>query len=375
MPKRALSPGLICAGLLVGGSALAGSGADSVLGVKGGDAWRRCENYFNHVQAYKRNNRHYDIRDASFEFLNSVRLIKVGNRKERFLLIECVNLATGNATHSSFMIAKEQKESEQFFKMALNDAINNSNAHQAEYMSKIDGQFNLSAEIEAGKEEFRNRIIESRRAALMTLAQGMQITSSAFLGNAGYYNGEFGYNSAVSLYGHNGSAVALQAFVGVANIATRTYTRFSVPRPPAGGGLMSGGTGFKTQKTLSYTPALLPKSGAQGSAPAPGRTVMRTPTAPPAAETSAPRADPHCLVYKAGPAYEPFAEITNRCEYPIQWRWCWIQRGKDSCTPDQLSKVVKPGASALVDGPTGREKPKASFFVCDMSEQGKYCSR
>lgn len=366
MPKRALSPGLICAGLLIGGSALAGSGADSVLGVKGGDAWRRCENYFNHVQAYKRNNRHYDIRDASFEFLNSVRLIKVGNRKERFLLIECVNLATGNATHSSFMIAKEQKESEQFFRMALNDAINNSNAHQAEYMSKIDGRFNLGAGVEAGKDEFRNRIMESRQAALMTLAPGTQITFSAFSGS---YNGEFGYNSAGSLYGNNGSTVALQSFGGVANIATRTYTQFSGPRTAAGGG------GFKTRKTPRYTPPPGPESGAQGSAPAPGRTVMRTLTAPPAAETSAPRADPHCLVYKAGPAYEPFAEITNRCEYPIQWRWCWIQRGKDSCTPDQLSKVVKPGASALVDGPTGREKPKASFFVCDMSEQGKYCSR
>lgn len=347
--------------------------------LKGGAVWAACERYYTAVENIKAKSDHYAIKDRSLLFLKRAKALKPRSQKEAFLFMECVNLANGNAHFANMQIRNAQVADDKFFKLLLNDTKNNSNAAQHEYMSKLDGKYNFALEIETAKETFDAEMNAARQAAMQYV---MMIYTTALStvnaqANADYSN--YNYNN------YNAASSKVSSFLTVAQLANQAY--FASTNPPGAGpagGWSGAGVGFggpATPSTGGFTPAPVGPSKSAGttnsknpSAPPPGR-IVGTPSSSQVAKAvvdTAPKADPACVHYALSKdAY--VATVANRCDFPIEWRWCWIPRGKQSCTPDASSGLINPRKTMTVHGPADTEQPNAVSVVCNMTDKGKHC--
>jgi hypothetical protein len=91
----------------------------------------------------------------------------------------------------------------------------------------------------------------------------------------------------------------------------------------------------------------------------------------------APLTDPSCAKYSttqgSGSLY---GHVTNTCNIPIQFLWCWIPNGAANCTPNSLSDTIAPGQTDEISGPSEQYQPRASYLVCNMSGENatKLCT-
>ena len=351
--------------------------ADPLANLKRGTVWANCESYFNSVERHKRNDRHYKIKDVSFSFLKMAKTLRPRSKKEAYLFIECVNLANGNASQAHIQIRKDQADDDKFFNMARNDATNNSNASQHRYMSKLDGKYQFGLEIESGKAQFEAEMEEARRVAFSYIMQTYNIALASLGGQPNYGSdfGAYGYNS----YGGNPNTQLASAFLRFAQATNQIYFN-SVSQGPAPG-VVQGSTaswGSTNQATLAPGNYTVAPPGPTASQPTQvklrGKVLTAPTTPPPVLKNSAPLADPKCASHKIVDN-GLIATVSNKCDYPIEWRWCWIPKGKASCEPDFLSGKILTRQTVTVHGPDSGEQAKPIAIVCDMSEKGKYCRR
>ncbi len=336
--------------------------------LKNNAIWRHCEHYFLTVEHYKASDDHYAIRDVSIEFVRTIKRFKPSNEREAFLFGECVNLASGNATRAHDAIQREQEEDREFFEMARIDAENNSNASRFDYVQPLEGQRDLDLEVELAKDTFRNLLEIERSAALNGVLRPFGQLSG---GSSGQIDFSF----------YNGSTqdpfVALFQF---ASLMANMYQSSVASSGSGGSGGLATSTGYGSSGT-TIAP-VTPPTGTPSNASAPQTGVSGANTsvlAPPAKLPSdavlepARHLEPGCASYGITDADVTLARVTNQCDEPIVFHWCWVPNGRSHCTPNLLSGVIVSRQSETMPGPEDNEQTVAVYVVCDMSNRQRIC--
>ena len=373
--------------------------------IQSGLVWKYCEEYYIAVEDHRKRNEHYEIRDISDEFLRRASTLKPRNEQEAVLFGECINLANGNAFRAFELIQREEKEDDSFFSAALTKAQNDSAASEFRYMKDIDGKYNFKLELEGAKEEYNSQLQQARHKALRYVIQTFQIAQAAFQGRVPGYSDSFGYNS----FGYTNVGVAnpIGSFAGLMNAATQLYalgTGSSGALQPSRSGFGGGSNSTPPAAASNFTPApsgSAPPAAAQSFTPAPPtantnptgggtgnkvhnvtpppqNTLVAANTPPatqePVIDLRAKHADAACADYRIEGFDGVLARVENKCDHPVQWHWCWVPKGQNSCEPNSLSGIIMPGESELVEGPSKREQRTASYVVCDMTDTAKICT-
>ncbi len=307
-----------------------------------GDIWRHCEHYYLTVQRYQVEDDDFAIKDVSLEFIRTIRRFQPRTRDEAVLYSECVNLANGNATQAHDIILREEAEDDEFFDLALNDATNNSNASQFEYMQDIDGKYQLARDMDLARETFQSALAAESAQSLANVTQ------------------VFGYDIQLS-FGTGGGYLQYFPRYGYSTSSASSWS---------GGGSATNNASGATLAPV--TPSAQP--GASSSSPA---QVAAVPAQPPvgAAPERAGHLDDSCADYRISDDDATMAVIENRCANPITFHWCWLPKGKSTCTPNLVSNIIAPQESDLVPGPTEDEEAIAEYVVCDMSNLQRVCMR
>jgi len=375
--------------------------------IRSSAVWRYCEEYFVKVEGYKNKSRHFEIEDISHEFLETAKSLRPQNKEEAYLLNECLNLANGNAYHAFQQIQKEETGDDKFFKQALTKAQNDSAASEYKYMSKIDGKYDFAMDTAAAKEEYKNRLVQARVQALRASMQNFNAIGLVFQNQMPTYIDGLGYN--YSSYLSYGDQRVIGSFNIIVNTANMLLALGTIPASGSGSSVSSpnytlapttGGTAHAKAGTFTSAPI---GSTPKAKPSAPKSVVMVAPTkAPSNAEevvqdesTSNPekavgasgksamdedesliaaKADSECVSYSVEGSDILFAVVQNKCDFPLQWHWCWLSKDKKSCEPDSLSGIIEPGQSKKVDGPLAGQQHQAKYIVCDMSDPDKLCS-
>lgn len=328
--------------------------ADALTEMKQGEIWSHCESYFNDVERFRKRARHYMIKDRSLMFMESAKSLTPRNEKEAFLFVECVNLANGNAHRAHDQIRQNEAEDDKFFRLAETEATNNSNASQHDYLSKLDEKYQLDVETEAARQQFDASLEATRLSALKGVAMTFNIALAA-VGAPGI-GIDLGYNSA----GGNPSS---GSFGGVAtsanqNHATHNSTQASAGAPPGDFSAAPVGPSVKSEEKNE------PDEDA--------KIVTRKEPVKPVQEDSAPHAQQSCVAYRLSDD-ALVATVSNRCTFPVEWRWCWVPEGMGECRPDNLSGIIMPEGEVVVSGPEQGATRKAKSVVCDMTDADKFC--
>ncbi len=386
----------VCA-LLTGfgaGAQEAKSPAASLAAVKGSPAWKACDRYYDQVDRFSKAGKHYEIRTVSMDFVKNAPKVTLRSEQERFLLVECINLANGNATYSHERIQKLEKSDDQFFDNLMKDTVNNSNAAQFEYTGEIKGKYQLNEDVEAGKAEFNATLEAGRAEALQKVLIGAVIVGGVVLSaaTANQYADPYSYNNFGSTYSGNGVNSLANSFANFVSMMGQGYT--PAPRPAQTASTGSFRPPPQQTSNAPYTvapsrPPLKPgaaSSGSMSSAPTPppaatssepdsGRLVSSAPPpqTPQPADNKAAHLDPACI--RIAPENEgALARLSNTCQKPAEWLWCWIEDGETDCTPEHFSGVIGAGETTTVFGPGIGKSLRPRSVVCDMSDKEKFCS-
>jgi len=386
----------LCA-LLTGfsaGAQEANSPAAFLAAVKDSPAWKACDQYYDQVDRFSKAGKHYEIRTASMDFVKNAPKVTLRSEQERFLLVECINLANGNATYSHERIQILEKSDDQFFDNLMKDTVNNSNAAQFEYTGEIKGKYQLNENVEAGKAEFNATLEAGRAEALQKVLIGTVLVGGVVISaaTANQYADPYSYNNFGSTYSGNGVNTLTNTFANFVSMMGQGYT----PAPPPSQTASTGSFGTPPPQTsnVPYTvaptqPSLKPGAANSGSssstlpsssAPAPtapesGRLVSSAPApqTPKPADNKAAHLDLACI--QVSPESEgALARLSNTCQKPAEWLWCWVQDGQNDCTPEHFSGVIKAGETTTVFGPGIGKSLRPRSVVCDMSDKEKFCS-
>ncbi len=385
--------------LLPLGQAFSGSDLEEL---QSGQIYRTCEAYYLRVDSYKADGRHYLIRDTSSAFIEETKLLKPRTKSEAFLLMECLNLAQGNGQFAFDEIIRIEAEDDDIIEMALTDATNNSNAAQFEANAELDAKYDLSSEMELAKEGYESRVREARAFALQQLTQsfGSITYRSDFSYGGGYNGGLFGFFQVAQLAALAVQSLSSPGMAGASNSQPIQTGNSSVtlappggsptgsntggswaPVPPAGTGTATGGTAAPTSPAPSGSTALNTSAAVDPNAEATAGEESAALVSPTAGGTSlaglpnAPKLDANCADYRITREDIGFAEVTNACQVPISFFWCWVERGRDSCEPVYLSNIVEPNRTVEIAGPSESQTQVAQFVVCDMINPDHICER
>ncbi len=395
--------GLLVVPLLFLPAGEASSGSD-LEDLQAGQIYRTCEAYYLRVDSYKAEGRHYLIRDVSSAFIEETKLLKPRTKPEAFLLMECLNLAQGNGQFAFEEIIRIEAEDDEIIETALIDATNNANAAQFEVNSDFDTKYDLSSEMELAKEGYESSVKEARAFALQQMTQsfGSVTYRTDFNSYGGTYNaGLLGFFQVAQLAVLAAQSLAAPGMAGASNTQSIQTANSSVTLAPPGGSPTGNNAGG------SWTPA--PAAGASGTATASGgaatsttatntKTLNTSAAVDPNAEAtagedsailvsspvggtslaglpSAPKLDASCADYRITREDIGFAEVTNSCQVPISFFWCWVERGKNSCEPVYLSNIVEPNSTVEIAGPSEDQTQVAQFVVCDMIDPDHICER
>ncbi len=384
----------VCA-LLTGFDAGAQSPAAFLAAVKDSPAWKACDRYYDQVDRFSKAGKHYEIRTVSMDFVKNAPTVTLNSEQERFLLVECINLANGNATYSHERIQKLEKSDDQFFDNLMKDSVNNSNAAQFEYTGEIKGKYQLNEDVEAGKAEFDATLEAGRAEALQKVLIGAVLIGGVIISaaTANQYADPYSYNNFGSTYSGNGVNSLANSFANFVSMMGQGYT----PAPPPAQTASTGSFGTPPPQTSNapYTvaptpPPLKPGAASSGttssapSAPAPAATSTEpesgrlvsfapAPQAPQPADNKAAHLDPACIQISAE-SEGALARLSNTCQKPAEWLWCWIQDGQADCTPEHFSGVIGAGETTTVFGPGIGKSLRPRSVVCDMSDKEKFCS-
>lgn len=349
--------------------------------VQGSPAWEACQRYYEQVDALSVLRKPYDIRDVSIAFVKSAPSITLRTEQERFLLVECINLANGNATFSHEEIGTLESADDKFFDNLIVDTVNNSNAAQHDYVGEMKGKYHLDAEVEAGKAEFHNRLEEGRAAAMQKVLIGAAVVGSVIVSASGasQFADVSGYNNFGSTYSGGNFNGLISTFQHLANALSQTYTAAPTQTASSGGPYTAPAQTASTGGNLPYTPA--PSQPPSGSAvttnvPEEGKLVSApAPTPQPKPEDNkAILADAACVDLKADGSDGALVKVSNVCKAPVEFHWCWLRAGQQDCQPEHLSGIIPSGESKLVHGPGIGEALRPRYVVCDMSEKDKFCT-
>lgn len=388
--------GLFAGALLV----LAGQPAYAAVSVElqNSAIYQRCQAYYLEVERLRQEERHFLIRDASIAFIEELKALEPQTEAESFLSMECLNLANGNAVFAFEEILRLEAEDDEFIEMAYIDATNNANAAQYEYMAEVERHHDLATDTELALESYKSMVKEARNFAMLRANHsfGIGINSQAD----------------VSIYG--GSYNAGLIFLQVANMAMQSFQMLTAGGSSSGGGSSptlapssstsnSGITWAPPPNQTPPTQTATTTAGAGGAATASGgprtRQVANTgaaydPKAPATAgedstllvlsapqnaaltaPVSAPKLDASCADYRITRQDVAFAEVTNTCQVPISFYWCWVEKQQQNCRPSYLSGVVAPGATVEIAGPSEEQTQLANFVVCDMANREHICAQ
>lgn len=360
--------------------------------LQGSAVYQRCEAYYLTVERYKTEERHYLIKDVSVAFVKELKTLEPASENETLLLLECLNLANGNAVFAFEEIIRLEAEDDDFIEMAYIDATNNANAAQYEYMAEVERKHDLATDVELALETYESMVNEARAMAIQrgNFSFGMGLNSQAD----------------VSIYG--GSYNAGLAFLQFAELAIRAFQHLTSP----GSGPATNSGSIQTagpSPTLAPAPSptTAPGTGAgqtpAATVPAGGVTLAGTTantstaqdpnteatagedtsvlvlsapqTAAITALPTAPKLDASCADYRITREDVAFAEVTNTCRVPISFFWCWVKERQQSCAPTYLSDVVMPGNKVEIAGPAENQTQVANFVVCDMINPDHICQQ
>ncbi len=342
--------------------------ADEADQLKNNAIWRHCEHYFLTVEHYKASDNHYAIKDVSIEFVRAIRRFKPGNEREAFLFSECVNLASGNATRAHDAIQREQEDDRTFFEMARVDAENNSNASRFDYVQQLEGQRDLALDVELAQDTFRNLLEIERSAALNGVLRPFGQLNSSFSSSGG---GTIDF----SLYNNSAQApfMALFQFVSLVAHGYQSSGSGGTGGFATAKGYGSPGTTIApvTPATGSATNTSAPQSGVSGSAASAPSPPAKLPQD--AVLERAQHLDSGCASYSITDADVTLARVTNQCDQPIVFHWCWLPNGRSDCAPNLLSNVIAGQQSDTIPGPEENEQSVAVYVVCDMSNRQRIC--
>ena len=370
-------------GLLFTADALGRNSSEPIMNdLVGGEIWQKCEAYFNQIETLKSKKRNHRIRDLSLAFLRDAKLLRPNTKKEALLFAECVNMANGNATHSFYLIRKEEKDDDEFMNLALNDAINNSNASRHEYISKIEGKYNFELDIETAKADYKNSVQQATRAALQTALQHFQLVQNLVSGmTPNVPIDTYGYNN-FGYLGSGGAAVAIGSFFSMTAAIGHLYLNSTLSSSAGPGGRLGGGKpAVASAPPGGYTAAPI---GPTTPTPADRAKPDKSPEQQIVVnqnqieneqlkQARAPLASLSCAVLKFDGDESFLVSVRNICNFPIEWKWCWLKKGKATCVPNATSGIISPGESLQVNGPAEGEFPKANYFVCNMIDNQKFC--
>jgi hypothetical protein len=342
--------------------------ADEVDQLKNNAIWRHCEHYFLTVEHYKTSEDHYAIKDVSIEFVRTIKRFKPSNDREAFLFSECVNLASGNATHAHEAIQREQEDDRAFFEMARIDAENNSNASRFDYVQQLEDQRDLALDVELAQDTFRNLLEIERSSALNGVLRPFGQLNSSFSSSGGG-SIDFGF------YNNSAQAPFMALFQFVSLVAHGFQSSGS---GGTGGFTTAKGAGSPGTTIAPVTPATATASnttGPQSGVSAGGASAPAPPAKLPqdAVLERAQHLDSGCASYGVTDADVTLARVTNQCDEPIVFHWCWVPNGRSDCAPNLLSSVISGRQSETIPGPEENEQTVAVYVVCDMSNRQRIC--
>ncbi len=395
------------AGLLAGVALLLTgqtAGAEVSVELQSSAIYQRCQAYYLEVERLRRNERHFLIRDASIAFIEELKALEPQSEAESFLSMECLNLANGNAVFAFEEILRLEAEDDEFIEMAYIDATNNANAAQYEYMAEIDRHHDLASDTELALESYKSLVNEARNFAMLRANQsfGIGINSQA---DVSIYGGS--YNAGLIFL--QVANMAMQGFHMLASsgggssptLAPSSSTSNSgvtwAPPPGQASSPQTGSGQTPPNQTAAATAGVGGTATASGgpSAAPPANTgaaydpnaqasagedstllVLSAPeNATLTASAAAPKLDASCADYRITRQDVALAEVTNACQVPISFYWCWVEKEQQSCRPSYLSEVVAPGATIEIAGPSDEETQVANFVVCDMANREQICAQ
>lgn len=367
--------------------------------IQDGDIWRQCEGYYTKIDSLQKDERHYLIRDASSDFINTYQSLKPRTKQEALLFIECINLANGNAVYAFEQLKRQEAKDDEFLDLARVDATNNSNASQFEYMSEIDGKYDMKTDLELAQATYDDMIRQARAKAMERVMLILGTVAAVGIGIAGSYESS---NLSSSSSGYNGGSGGSSNFMQMTQMVTKLMQQHTTvggsggtgatiqPASPssvtlAGSGSTSSGTNAGSSWTAPPLPQPASPSGSNSSvqnvnAPAtagedsviladPTQSIGTSVTALP----TAPKIDASCAKIQITRVDVGFADVTNTCDKPISFFWCWVSDGSKSCMPALMSNIITPGETTEITGPAKGQAQVANVIVCDMSNPDAIC--
>jgi hypothetical protein len=352
-------------GVLVAVLSVANVHANDLDELKGGPIWGYCESYFVKAKDERVRRDNYVMRDVSLEFLRAAKTLKPRTKPEAYLLIECINLANGNAVSAQDAIQKTYGEDDEFFEDLLVDATNNSNASQHKYVSELQGKYDFKNQIQAGQHVYQARIKAAQAEAIMQAAQILGIATGGLLLAALASDSSGGGNAMAN-------AATFSAFAAA---TTQIYAvSTNAPQAARSGAARQSASAVQTN-IANVTLAPIGDSARESTAPNPNIEYSAAPAEAPveALTPPAPHIKDRCVSYRVVDEYRSVAEVSNNCAVPVVFYWCWLKSAQTGCQPNEQTAVIEPKKRANIAGPGANQSTSAMYVVCDMSERGRVC--
>ncbi len=336
--------------------------------LRGGAIWGYCESYFTKMKDPKVQQDVYARRDVSVEMLETAKTLEPRTKNEAYLLIECVNLANGNAVTAQDAIAKTNAEDDEFLDDLRVYSTNNANNSQRTYMSKVEGKYDLASQHDARVQIYESRIKQAQAQAMakaalvLGIATGGLFAASMFGGD----QSQSAFSKAATFTAFATAATAIGAAVqnGGANAAVAAATQQQQQQIQANASNVS-------IAPIGPSGEAAPVAGGSNAVQYTEATSAQVPIVAEAA--AAPHIEQKCVTFRFLDEYRSLAEVSNDCSMPVIFYWCWIGSGQKSCQPYSQTSIIEPKKRENIAGPQQNQQAQANFVVCDMTDRQRVC--